>query len=62
MARPKKNITSGTAEHAIRVEMVKSVMMNRNLYEPVCSCGWEGPRWGSEIGAREAGEVHANSF
>jgi hypothetical protein len=47
-----------TGEHRIRIEQTKSQMMNRDLFQPICSCGWTTPKWGTEGQAFVAGGNH----
>jgi len=49
---------SANTSHAITIETYKSAMMNTSLYQPLCNCGWETPRWFSEEKAKGAGAEH----
>jgi len=46
-------------DHEPDVEVYKSTMLNATLYTPVCSCGWEAPRWFSEAMALDEAKAHA---
>lgn len=58
MARRKAEVETPSGDHAIRIEQTKSVMMNRDLFQPICTCGWTTPKWGSHGQAFEAGGKH----
>jgi len=37
-------------------------MMNRDLFQPTCSCGWTTPKWGEYGQAFIAGGNHTADF
>jgi len=49
-------------DHRVSIEKTKSLMMNRDLFQPTCSCGWTTPKWGEYGQAFIAGGNHTADF
>jgi hypothetical protein len=58
MAGRRKSTPTPVGNHAITIEATKSQMMNRELFQPICICGWTTPKWGSHGQAFVAGGKH----
>jgi hypothetical protein len=61
MPPKKKAAPKAPSSHEPRVVEYKSTMMNRTLYEPQCSCGWNDYRYLTKEQATDAGNAHANN-
>jgi hypothetical protein len=59
---PRKKKAEPTGDHDVQVERYKSTMMNRDLFEPLCSCGYPTLRYFTEAEAEAWGREHRASF
>ena len=58
VATKKPKTAEANSFHEIEIEVYKSSMMNTDLHQPLCSCGWEDARWFTEAQAKAAAAKH----